>query len=48
MEDFGYPPKFPEFVEEVATEPDTDSIPKDKSKGFIFKFSFYEVIFTMF
>lgn len=33
MEDFGYPPKFPEAVEEVAPETQSDNIPKDKSKG---------------
>ena len=36
MEDFGYPPKFPE-VEEIAveTEKDSDNVLKDKSKGLL-------------
>ena len=32
MEDFGYPPKFPDPVEEVVVEEKPDA-PKDKSKG---------------
>jgi hypothetical protein len=33
MEQFGFPPKFPEHVEEVVEEVQDNSIPKDKSKG---------------
>jgi leucyl-tRNA synthetase len=36
MEDFGYPPKFPEVEETVAeTEKDSDNVLKDKSKGLL-------------
>lgn len=33
MQDFGYPPKFPEPVEEAVVEDKSDTAPKDKSKG---------------
>lgn len=36
MEQFGFPPKFPEQVEEVVEEVQDNSIPKDKSKGISF------------
>ncbi len=34
MEEFGFPPKFPDPVDEVVVEEKpSDSAPKDKSKG---------------
>ena len=33
METFGYPPNFPEQVEETLEEVQDNSVPKDKSKG---------------
>lgn len=33
MEQFGFPPNFPEHVEEVIEEVKEAAVPKDKSKG---------------
>lgn len=44
MEQFGFPPKFPEQVEEVVEEVQDNSIPKDKSKGIFFIRNMWKLI----
>lgn len=44
MEQYGFPPKFPEHVEEVVEEVQDNSIPKDKSKGIFLIINLCELV----